>query len=390
MIYLDNAATTRVARAVIDEMNKAMGEEYGNASGVYALARKSHAALELARTRVASLIGAQPREIFFTSGGTESDNWAIKGAVMAAKHRSGHIITSKAEHSAVLETCSWLGAHGYNVTYLTPDAYGMISPETLKRAMRRDTILVSLMTVNNEVGTVNPIKELAAVAKSGGALFHTDAVQAVGHFNVNVADMGVDLLSLSGHKIYAPKGVGALYVRSGIQLEKLMHGGKQERTKRGGTENMPGIVGLGMAAKMCSMDMEETTTELASLCRMLERDIFSIPGLKVNGHPTNRHPGILNITIDGIKSEKLLMQLDMAGIACSAGSACASGSHEPSHVLLAMGVPPERAKCSLRISLGRFNTEDDMRTLIKEIKKITKSDETINPYSAIFTPKKFV
>ncbi len=390
MIYLDNAATTRVARAVIDEIKIILDDEYGNASGVYELARVAHARLELARTRVAALINAQPREIFFTGGGTESDNWALKGTALANKKRGRHIITSKAEHSAVLETCKWLSTQGFNITYLTPDKYGMITPDMLKRAIKRDTILVSIMTANNEVGTINPVKELAQIAKASGAVFHTDAVQAVGHIEVDVAHSGVDLLSLSGHKIYAPKGVGALYIKSGTKIDKFLHGGKQEHQRRGGTENIPGIVGLGVAAKMCMSDLEEEKRRLLMLRNRLESELSSIPDFYIYGHPTLRHPGILCICIEGIKSEKTLMRLDMASIACSAGSACASGNHEPSHVLLSMGVAPETAKCALRISLGRFNTESDILALIKELKKIANRPSTSAPFSVTSNPKKFV
>ncbi len=390
MIYLDNAATTRVARAVIDEIRIILDDEYGNASGVYELSRVAHARLELARSRVASLINAQPREIFFTGGGTESDNWALKGVALANKKRGRHIITSMAEHSAVLETCKWLASQGFSITYLTPDKYGMVTPDMLKRAIKRDTVLVSLMTANNEVGTINPIKELAEVAKSFGAIFHTDAVQAVGHIEVDVAHSGVDLLSLSGHKIYAPKGIGALYIKSGTKIDKFLHGGKQEHQKRGGTENMPGIVGLGVAAKMCAAELDEEKRRIHMLRRQLESELSTIPGFYVYGHPTLRHPGILSISIDGVRSEKMLMQLDMAGIACSAGSACASGNHEPSHVLLSMGVAPESAKCALRISLGRFNNESDIFALIKELKKIANRPIVTTPFSVTSHSKKFV
>ncbi len=390
MIYLDNAATTQIMSPVLDEMKDTLTGAYGNPAGVYDIARTAHAGLELARSRVAALINASPREIYFTGCGTESNNWALKGVAFNYKNKGRHIITSATEHSAVLKTCAWLSKNGFQVTYLQPDRFGIIHRNALARALRQGTILVSIMHVNNEVGALNDIPALCAVVKKSGALFHTDAVQAVGHIPVSMRDSGVDLLSLSGHKFYAPKGVGALYIRDGVKIDSLLHGGSQERSIRGGTHNMPGIVGMGMAAKLCASELQDEANRLWTLNAHLRARLALIDGCIVNSHPSQCAPGILNITLPGVKSEKMLMRLDMAGIACSAGSACSAGAHEPSHVLISMGVSRELAKCSLRISFGRYNTLRDMDAVADELGRLSKNRDAVNPFSQFTEPKIFV
>ena len=377
-IYLDNAATTAVRKEVFAVMKPFFEEEYGNPSSVYEIARNAKKHIEDSRAKIAKVIGANPEEIYFTGSGTEADNWAIKGAAWANK--SGHIITSVIEHHAVLHTCEYLETVGFDVAYLPVNEYGIIEPGELKKAMRPDTIIVSLMFANNEIGTIQPIKELAEIAKAGGAIFHTDAVQAVGHIEIDVEKMGIDMLSLSGHKLGAPKGVGALYIRKGIKVGQLIHGGGQERKKRGGTENVAGIVGLATAVELAAAEMEEERKRLEILrdrliCGIEEK----IPHIRINGHKEKRLPGNVNISFEFIEGESLLLHLDMNGIFASSGSACTSGDLDPSHVLLAIGLPHEIAHGSLRLTLGRNNTEADIDRVLEVLPGIVQRLRDMSP-----------
>ena len=359
-IYMDNAATTRVKPEVLEAMLPFYGDVYGNPSTIYSFGREAKAALERARQQVATAIGADKDEIYFTSCGTESDNWAIKGTAFAHAAKGNHIITSGIEHHAVLHTCQWLEKHGFTVTYLPVDEFGFVRPQDVEAAMTDKTILVTVMFANNEIGTIEPVEEIARIAHAHGALFHTDAVQAVGAVPIDVHKMGFDMLSLSGHKLYAPKGVGALYIKKGVRVDINQQGGAQERGKRGGTENMAQIVGLGKAIAMATEDVEGHAKKLAKLRdRLIDGILATIPDVKLNGHRTQRLPNNVNVSIRYIEGEAMLLRLDLAGIAASSGSACTSGSLDPSHVLLAIGLPHEVAHGSLRLTLGDFNTEQD-------------------------------
>jgi cysteine desulfurase len=331
-VYLDHAATTYTDERVLEKMLPYFTEKFGNASTPYGYGRDADKAISLARRQAASAIGAQKDEIYFTSGGTESDNWAIKGAAETAG--KGHIITSSIEHHAVLETCEYLEKKGFEVTYLPVDGNGMVTPQSVRDAIRPDTILISVMFANNEVGTIMPIGEIGVIAKERGILFHTDAVQAVGHVPIDVSAMGIDMLSMSAHKFYGPKGVGAMFIRKGINLGKFMHGGAQEREHRAGTINTPGIVGLGAALELAAQTLEEETAKEKELSRQLREGLLAIPASKLNGHDSERLPGNINITFSGIEGEALMTYLDLEGIAVSTGSACTSGSNHPSHVLI--------------------------------------------------------
>lgn len=379
MIYLDNAATTRTRDEVFTAMLPYLREEYGNPSSVYELGRRARAALDKARKQVATAIHANfPREIFFTSCGTESNNWAIKGAAFALKDKGKHIITTKAEHHAVLDTCEFLEKVGFDVTFLDVDEFGGVSLEDVKHAVRDDTILISIMFANNEVGTINPIPEIGDFAHSKGILFHTDAVQAVGHIPVDVGKMNIDMLSLTGHKFYAPKGVGALYVREGIEIEKFMHGGAQERKRRAGTENLALIAGMGAAIELAVAEMDNKDV-IRMRDRMISRILTEIPSVKLNGHPENRLPGNINISVEYVESEAVLFNLDLDGIACSSGSACTSGSTGASHVLTAMGVPIELSRGSLRFSIGRYNTDNEIDKAINALKRTVDRIRGMSP-----------
>jgi cysteine desulfurase NifS len=349
-------------------MLKAM-ELFGNPSSLYAEGRASQAFLEDARRRIALLLNCTARRIIFTGGGSEANNLAIKGAVFFNREK-GHIITSAIEHPSVLNTCRWLEKQGYEVTYLAPDRDGIVQPETLEHAMRGKTLLVSIMMANNETGAIQPIKKLAAIAHAGGSVFHTDAVQAVGKIPLDVNELDVDLLSLSGHKFHAPKGIGALYVKKGIVIDSLVHGGKQEYSLRAGTENVVGIAGIGKASEIALQSVGDMD-RIAWLRDRLERKLCEfVPNAMRNGHKTERLPNTLNITLPGIRGESLVLALDQHGIACSSGSACRSGSPEPSHALTAMGLSAEQAHCALRLSLGYENTEEDVDRVIKRIGEI--------------------
>ena len=380
MIYLDHAATTKVREEVLEAMLPFLREQYGNPSSVYTLGREAKRALEEARGQVAkALNAAYAREIYFTGCGTESDNWAISGAAYANAQKGKHIITSKVEHHAVLHTLANLEKRGFSVTYLDVDEYGAVSLEDVKKAVRDDTILITIMFANNEVGTINPIAEIGAFAREKGIIFHTDAVQAVGHVPIDVQAMHIDMLSLSGHKLYAPKGVGALYIRNGIKIEPYIHGGAQERKRRAGTENMASIVGLGKAIELAVEEMPEESERLKKLRDGMIEKLLTIPKTHLNGHPTNRLPGNVNVSLEYVESEASLFSLDLEGIACSSGSACTSGSLESSHVLLAMGIPPEIAKGSLRFTLGRENTQEELDETVEKLAEITERLRRISP-----------
>ena len=379
-IYMDNAATTRVKPEVLEAMLPFYGEVFGNPSTIYYYGREAHRALDHARQQVATAIGADKDEIYFTSCGTESDNWAIKGAAFAHQKKGNHIITSVIEHHAVLHTCGWLEKHGFEVTYLPVDEYGRVNPADVEKAITDRTILITIMFANNEIGTIQPIAEIAKIAKAHNILFHTDAVQAVGAVPVNVHELGVDMLSLSGHKFYAPKGVGALYIRRGVRIDTHQHGGAQERGKRGGTENMAQIVGLGKAIELATADVEGHAKKLAHMRdRLIDGILAEISEVRLNGHRTERLPNNVNVSIRYIEGEALLLRLDLAGIAASSGSACTSGSLDPSHVLLAIGLPHEIAHGSLRLSLGDFNTEHDVDVVLEKLPQIVSTLREMSP-----------
>lgn len=364
-IYLDNAATTAVAPEVLETMLPYFTEVYGNPSSIHATGRTAHKAVDQARRQVAAAIGAQPQEIYFTAGGSESDNWAIKGTALAQQRKGNHIITSAIEHHAVLHTCAWLEKHGFEVTYLPVDEFGRVNPEDVEKAITDKTILISIMTANNEIGTIQPIREIGAIARAHKILFHTDAVQAVGAIPVNVDEMNVDMLSMSGHKFHGPKGIGALYIRKGVRIDTLIHGGAQERGLRAGTENLPGIVGIGRAIELATANLDENARRITALRDKLTDGILErIPDARINGHRTQRLPNNCNVSIRYIEGEAMLLRLDLAGIAASSGSACTSGSLDPSHVLLAIGLPHEIAHGSLRLTLGADTTEKDIDAVL--------------------------
>ena len=380
IIYFDNAATTPIRPEVYDAMRPYIESCYGNPSSVYKLARESKKAVDLARKQVADAINADSGEIFFTGCGSESDNWAIKGVALALKDKGKHIITTNIEHHAILHTCEFLEENGYEVTYIPVDEYGMVSTDDIKKAIRPDTILVSVMTANNEIGTIEPIKEIGAVCREKGVYFHTDAVQAVGHIKIDVKEMNIDLLSLSGHKIGAPKGIGALYIRKGVKIKNLIHGGQQEKGKRAGTENVIGIVALGKAIELAVSEMEDTTERLKYLRdKIINGVLKNIEYSRLNGHPEERLPGNVNISFEFIEGESMLLMLDAKGICASSGSACTSGSLDPSHVLLAIGLPHEKAHGSLRISLGYQNTEEEVDKLLEVLPPIVQRLREMSP-----------
>ena len=380
IIYFDNAATTPIRPEVYDAMRPYIESCYGNPSSVYKIARESKKAIDLARKQVADAINADSGEIFFTGCGSESDNWAIKGVALALKDKGKHIITTNIEHHAILHTCEFLEENGYEVTYLPVDEYGMVSADDIKKAIRPDTILVSVMTANNEIGTIEPIKEIGAVCREKGVYFHTDAVQAVGHIKIDVKEMNIDLLSLSGHKIGAPKGIGALYIRKGVKIKNLIHGGQQEKGKRAGTENVIGIAALGKAIELAVSEMEDTTERLKYLRdKIINGVLKNIEYSRLNGHPEERLPGNVNISFEFIEGESMLLMLDAKGICASSGSACTSGSLDPSHVLLAIGLPHEKAHGSLRISLGYQNTEEEVDKLLEVLPPIVQRLREMSP-----------
>lgn len=379
-IYFDNAATTPVRPEVLDTILPYFRDYYGNASSIYGIAKESKRALEKARGQVAAVIGAEPEEIYFTAGGSESDNMALRGIAEAYAKKGNHIITTKIEHHAILHTAEYLQKHGMEVTYLPVDAYGKVSLEELEKAIRPETVLISVMFANNEIGTIEPIAEIGKIAKKHGVLFHTDAVQAVGHVPIDVKEMNIDLLSMSGHKLGAPKGIGAIYIRKGVNIEPLIFGGAQERKKRAGTENIAGIVGLGKVAELAAAEMAETTGRLTRLRdRLINGILETIPYSRLNGHPTDRLPGNCNISFSYIEGESLLLLLDSLGIAASSGSACTSGSLDPSHVLMAIGLPHETAHGSLRMTLDRENTEEEVDFVLEKLPAIVQRLREMSP-----------
>ena len=371
-IYLDHAATTPVLPEVVEAMLPYMTEVYGNASSIHTYGREAKRALEVARRQVAkALQAAAPQEIYFTAGGSESDNWAIKGAAFA--HGKGHIITTAIEHHAVLHTCQWLEKQGFAVTYLPVDEYGRVTAAQVEKALRDDTLLVSVMMANNEVGTIQPVAEIGALCRSRGVLFHTDAVQAVGALPIDVQGMNIDLLSLSGHKLHGPKGVGALYIRKGVKLDSLIHGGAQERGFRAGTENLPAIVGLGKAIEIAHAHLAENAAHMSALRERLITGLMErVPDVRLNGHPTERLPGNVNLSFGGVEGEALLLRLDLAGVAGSSGSACTSGTLDPSHVLMALGLSEAAAHGSLRLTLGTGTTQEEIDQVLEILPPIVQ------------------
>ncbi|AKB12099.1 MAG: cysteine desulfurase NifS [Methanosarcina thermophila] len=384
-VYMDNSATTPVRKEVVEAMLPYMTENFGNPSSIYEIGKTSKHAINLARKKVADALGAEENEIYFTSGGTESDNWAIKGIAFANRDKGKHIITSSIEHHAVLHTCAWLEGQGFEVTYLPVDKYGMVSPDELRKAIRDDTILISIMFANNEIGTIQPIKEIGEIAKENQIYFHTDAVQAIGHVPIDVKKLNIDLLSLSGHKFEGPKGCGALYIRKGVKIDPLLHGGAQERKRRAGTENVPGIVGLGKAIELATAEIEESNRTLLKLRDRLIEGLLKIPKTHLNGHPTQRLANNVNVTFEYIEGESLLLLLNAKGIYASTGSACNSSSLEPSHVLTACGVPHEIIHGSLRLSLGRMNTSEDVDRVLEVVPEIVQKLRNMSP----LTPKEY-
>lgn len=379
-IYMDNAATTPLKREVLDAMMPYLTEEYGNASSIYATGRDAKRALDEARQTVADALGAKANEIYFTSCGSEADNWAIQGVAYANKNRGRHIISSQIEHHAVLHTLQYLEKQGFEVTYLPVDEYGLVRIDDLRDAIRPDTILITIMYANNEIGTIEPISELAQIAREHKIPFHTDAVQAVGHVPINVKELGVDLLSLSAHKLYGPKGVGALYIKNGVKLDNFLHGGAQERGRRAGTENVAGIVGLAKAIELATADIDGNMARLTALRDKLISGIQAqIPYCRLNGHPTKRLCNNVNFSFEFIEGESLLLMLDMKGVAASSGSACTSGSLDPSHVLLAIGLKHEIAHGSLRLSIGDFTTEEDIDYVLEVLGPIVQRLRDISP-----------
>jgi cysteine desulfurase len=379
-VYLDYAATTPVDPAVIKAMGPAFSELWGNPSSIHACGQDARSIVEEARGKVASLIGAQSNEIFFTSGGTEADNWALKGTAYANRERGNHIITCPIEHHAILESCDFLKEQGFSITYVPVDHLGMVDPEEIRKAMTPGTILVSIMHANNEVGTIQPIAEIVRVAHAAGAYFHTDAVQTVGHIPVDVNTMGVDMLSISAHKLYGPKGIGALYVRSGTRISSIIHGGGQERGGRAGTENVPGIIGFGKAAELAAEEMESEARRLISLRdEMIKGILGAIDHTRLNGHATQRLPNNVNISFEFVEGESVCLNLDLSGICAATGSACSSESMEASHVLLAMGTSPELARGSLRLSLGKWSTEEDVKYVLKTLPPVLSRLRAISP-----------
>lgn len=379
-IYMDHSATTYVKDEVLQEMLPYFTEKFGNASSIYSLGRENKKAIEDAREKVAKAFNCEPKEIFFTGSGTEADNWAIKGVAYANRAKGNHIITTAIEHHAVLHTCQYLEKEGFEVTYLPVDEYGMISIEKLEKAITDKTILISIMFANNEIGTIQPIEEVGKIAKQKGIYFHTDAVQAVGNIDIDVNKYNIDLLSLSAHKFHGPKGIGALYVRKGVKMHTFVQGGAQERGRRAGTENVPGIVGLGKAIELATADIAEHNRKLTVLRDRLIKEILErIPYSRLNGHPTQRLSGNVNISFEFIEGESLLLMLDMKGVAASSGSACTSGSLDPSHVLLAIGLPHEIAHGSLRLSLGEENTQEDIDNVLEVLPPIVERLRAMSP-----------
>jgi len=377
LVYLDNNATTQVADEVREAMLPFLNQEYGNPSSIHGIGRDARTSIENARRQVARLLNAQPRRLIFTGGGSEADNLAIKGVALSSREKGNHIITTTVEHPAILNTCAFLEKEGFEITYLPVDNDGWLAPTHLKKAIKDSTILVSIIMANNEVGTILPIKELAAITHKKGAIFHTDAVQAVGKIKLDIQELDVDMLSVSAHKFHGPKGIGALYVKRGINLEPLIHGGAQENRIRAGTENVPSIVGLGIAAELAMYTVQETSRIEYLRDKLADGIAQLIPLAKQNGHSSYRLPNTLNLTLPGLRGESIVISLDHYGIAISSGSACQSGLPEPTHVLLAMGRTNEEAHCSVRFSLSRYTTEYDIERTITSLEQVLKEKEIV-------------
>jgi len=378
---MDYNATTPTDIRVLKEMEPYFFEKFGNPSSIYEIARENRKIIEKARENVARLIDASPDEIFFTSGGTESDNWAIKGVAFALRNKGNHIITSQIEHHAVLNTCKFLSKIGYEITYAPVDKYGVVDVEFIEKSIKKGTILITIMHANNEIGTIQPIEEISKIAREKGVYFHTDSVQTVGKIPVSVKKLGVDMLSLSAHKFYGPKGVGAIYIKKGTKIEPYLHGGEQEKGKRAGTYNVSGIVGLGKAAEIAIEEMEEEIKKVKYLRDKLEKGIIEkIPEIVINGHPEKRLYNTLNLCVKYVEGESMLLNLDFEKIYASSGSACTSGSLEPSHVLLAIGIPPEIAHGSLRFSLGKYNKEEDVDKVLEVLPVIVEKLRKLSPF----------
>lgn len=387
LVYLDNAATTQPRQEVVEAMLPYLRERYGNPSSIYGIAREARAALDEAREKVARILGADPREVIFTSGGTESDNTAVKGVAYANRDKGKHIITSAIEHHAILDSVKSLEKQGFRATYVPVDSQGMVDPRDVESAITGETILISIMHANNEVGTIEPVEEISKIAKERGICFHTDAVQTVGHIPIDVRRLGVDLLSLSAHKFHGPKGVGALYVRGGVRMGRYIDGGAQERNRRAGTENVAGMVGLATALELATAETEQ---EMRRILKLRDRLIAGIreriSHVRLNGHPIRRLPGNVSFCFEFIEGESLLLNLDMLGICGSSGSACTSGSLEPSHVLLAMGIPHEIAHGSLRLTLGRQTTDEDVDYVLEHLPGIVQKLRAMSPFGAEAEP----
>ena len=379
-IYLDYAATTPTHPEAVKAMLPYFGDAFGNPSSIYSYGQEAKGAIEEAREKVAALIGARDEEIVYTSGGTEADNFALKGAAFANESRGNHIITSSIEHHAVIETCKFLERRGFSVTYLPVDEHGLIDSDDVRRAITDKTILISVMHANNEMGTIEPIAEIGKIAKEAGVYFHTDAVQTVGHIPVDVNELGVDLLSMSAHKLYGPKGVGALYIRKGTKLVAFMHGGEQERRRRASTENVPGIVGFGKAVELVRQEMGEEAERLTHLRDQLVKGLLErIDHTHLNGHPIMRLPNNVNVSVDYVEGESMLLNLDLEGLCASTGSACSSSSLEPSHVLLALGLSPEQAHGSLRFSLGKWTSEAEIGQVLEVLPRVVSKLRAMSP-----------
>lgn len=388
IIYLDNAATTKVAPEVVEAMLPYFTEYYGNPSSVYELAGISKKAVTEGREKVASVIGANPNDIYFTAGGSESDNWALKATYEAYKSKGNHIITTKIEHHAILHTCEWLEKQGAKITYIDVDENGVVDLDQLQKAITPETILISVMAANNEIGTLEPLKEIGQIAHEHGILFHTDAVQAFGQIPINVDEFNIDMLSSSGHKINGPKGIGFLYIRKGVKIRSFVHGGAQERKRRAGTENVPGIVGYGLAAERANKSMKERTAkEIEIRDHMISRILTEIPYVRLNGDKVKRLPNNVNVSIQFIEGESLLLMLDNFGICASSGSACTSGSLDPSHVLLAIGLPHEIAHGSLRMTLSAETTKEEIDYTIDNLKEIVAHLRSMSPLYEDFMKK---
>ena len=388
LIYLDNAATTKTAPEVVEAMLPYFTELYGNPSSVYTFSQKSKEAITKGRESIAKALGAKTEEIYFTAGGSEADNWALKATAEAYRSKGNHIITTKIEHHAILHTGEWLEKNGFEVTYLDVDEYGTVKLDELKKAIRPTTILISVMFANNEIGTIQPIKEIGEIAKEHGILFHTDAVQAFGQLPINVDELHIDMLSSSAHKLNGPKGIGFLYIRKGVKIKSFVHGGAQERKRRAGTENVPGIVGFGVAVERAVRTLDERTSKEKELRDyLIDRVLQEIPYTRLNGHRTNRLPNNANFSFQFIEGESLLIMLDMDGICGSSGSACTSGSLDPSHVLLAIGLPHEIAHGSLRLTLSEETTREDIDYVVESIKKIVEKLRSMSPLYEDFVRK---